>query len=151
MYGVQVHNATGGGDFGLGYLISYMDLYGGQCRSPTPTSHIFGISRIWAKCEELPPPDDSLEPTGPGLSGTCLDPFRGILGAFFWRSVAYIGFHIFRTRYRFLIFLVLQITWLFGLTPWPMKLTKYTDSKVICSVGAYTLPLGPLRENMSRV
>lgn len=27
---------------------------------------------------------DSLEPTGPGLSGTCLDPFRGILGAFFF-------------------------------------------------------------------
>lgn len=32
-----------------------------------------------------------------------------------------------------------------------MELMKYTDSKVICSVGAYTLPLGPLPENMSRV
>lgn len=43
------------------------------------TSRISGISRIFDKIyEQQPPPlQRSLEPTGLGLSGTCLDHFRG--------------------------------------------------------------------------
>lgn len=53
----------------------------------------------------------SLEPTGPGLSGTCLDPFRGL---FFGDQCLISGLISSGPGTDFLFFLVLQLAWLLG-------------------------------------